>query len=239
MAEIDIKNRTAAGRALKAAFPPAVPVMTGFIFPGIAYGILMQANGYGVLWAVLMSAVAFCGSMQYAAVPLLVAPFDPLGAFLLALMVNARHIFYGISMLERFSGAGKLKFFLIYLLCDESYSVIGSTPAPEGVDDKLFCFFISLLNYLSWIASTAVGSLLGHFIPQEIKGLNFMLTALFAAIFLSWWDKPKCRTPALLGVFITAVCRVIFGTEYFLLPALAALLIALLVLRGHIERGAE
>ena len=236
MGEIKEQNN-AAGSALRAALKPALPVIVGFIFPGLAYGILMETSGGGLIWALLMSAVAFCGSMQYAAVPLLVAPFSPWGAFFLALMVNARHIFYGLSLLERYRGVGKIKFFLIYFLCDETFSVLCGTPAPQGVNDKLFCFFVSFLNYLSWSVFTVLGCLIGKFIPPDVQGLDFVLTALFAAIFLAWWDKPGSRKSALLGAFTAAVCRIIFGEKYFLLPTLVILTALLLIFRKKLEGG--
>ncbi len=116
--------------AFLAAFPYAIPVMTSFIILGIAYGVLMQTKGYGTLWSVLMSAIAFCGSMQFFAITLLTVPFNPIQAFLLSLMVNARHLFYGISMLEKYNNLGKIRFFLIYTLCDETFSIASSAPCP-------------------------------------------------------------------------------------------------------------
>jgi 4-azaleucine resistance transporter AzlC len=135
-------------KAFKTAFPHTLPVLAGFLILGTAYGILMQTKGYGTLWALLMSAIAFCGSMQFVAISLLTVVFDPIQAFLLSLMVNARHLFYGISMLDKYRGLGKLRFFMIYTLCDETFSILSSIEPPEGVRRTYFYFFKSLLNYL-------------------------------------------------------------------------------------------
>ena len=134
--------------AFRAAFPQTIPVFTGFLILGIAYGVLMQSKGYGVQWAVLMSALAFSGSMQFVAITLLTTVFDPLQALLMSLMVNARHLFYGISMLEKYRGLGKVRAFLIFSLCDETFSIVSSVEPPEGVERKYFYLFISLLDYL-------------------------------------------------------------------------------------------
>lgn len=135
-------------QALRAAFPVTVPVMTGYLCLGVAYGLLMAANGYGPLWSTLMSAIGFGGSMQYVAISLLVTAFDPLQAFLLAVMVNARHIFYGLSMLDKYKGLGRVRPFLIYVLSDETFSLVSTLEPPENVDRGDYYFWISLLDYL-------------------------------------------------------------------------------------------
>ena len=146
--------------ALRAAFPATVPVLTGFLCLGVAYGLLMQTNGYGPLWSTLMSAIGFGGSMQYVAITLLVSAFDPLQAFLLALMVNARHVFYGLSMLDKYKGLGKARFFLVFALCDETFSLVSTLDPPEGVERRDFYLWITLLDYLYWVGATALGGLL-------------------------------------------------------------------------------
>ena len=138
------------GRALRAAFPATIPVMTGFLCLGTAYGLLMQSKGYGPGWSVLMSAIAFGGSMQFVAVTLLTTAFDPVQAFLLSVMVNARHMFYGLSLLDKYKGLGKVRAFLIYVLCDETFSLVSTLEPPEGVARRDFYFWISLLDYLYW-----------------------------------------------------------------------------------------
>ena len=170
--------------ALRAAFPATLPVLTGYACLGLAYGLLMAANGYGPLWSALMSAIGFGGSMQYVAITLLVTAFDPLQAFLLAIMVNARHIFYGLSMLDKYKGLGKVRPFLIYVLSDETFSLVSTLEPPEGVARKDFYFWISLLDYSYWIIATALGGLLGRFLTFDTTGLDFALTALFVVLFL-------------------------------------------------------
>ena len=170
--------------ALRAAVPATIPVMTGFLCLGIAYGVLMQSKGYGPGWSVLMSAIAFGGSMQFVAITLLTTAFDPIQAFLLSIMVNARHMFYGLSLLDKYKGLGKVRPFLIYVLCDETFSLVSTLEPPEGVAGKDFYFWISLLDYLYWITGTALGGLAGNLITFDTTGLDFALTALFVVLFL-------------------------------------------------------
>lgn len=207
-------------RALKAAFPHTLPILTGFGFLGIAFGILMKVKGYGIGWAFLMSAVCFCGSMQYAAVPMITSFFDPIQAFILTITINARHIFYGISIITKYKGFGKLKFFLIYTLCDETYSVVSSTEVPDDVDARWFYFFISILNYSYWVIFTVVGAAAATFIPSGLTGLDFVLTALFVVIFLNQIEENSHLIPAFLGVICTLICRIVFGSTYFLIPSM-------------------
>lgn len=220
--------------ALTAAFPHTIPVLTGFMVLGIAYGVLMQTKGYGTLWAVLMSAIAFCGSMQYVAITLLTTAFDPLQAFLLSLMINARHLFYGLSMLSKYKGLGKTRGFLIYTLCDETFSIVSSVDPPQGIDRKLFYFFISLFDYLYWIFGTFLGSLLGKLITFNTQGLDFVLTALFVVLFLEQLKKKENRILGFIGIASTVISLLIFGAEHLVIPAMGILLLVLLVRRKKI-----
>ena len=214
--------------ALKAAFPATIPVLTGYGCSGLAYGLLMAANGYGPLWSTLMSAIGFGGSMQYVAITLLVTAFDPLQAFLLALMVNARHIFYGISMLDKYKGLGKVRPFLIYVLSDETFSLASTLEPPEGVERKDFYFWISLLDYGYWVAATALGGLLGRFLTFDTTGLDFALTALFVVLFLEQWKKKENRPAGVVGVACAAVSLAVFGAERLVIPAMVLILAVLL-----------
>ena len=220
-----VKRRRA---AVRAAFPATVPVMTGFLTLSIAYGILMRTNGYGPLWSTLMSAIGFGGSMQYVAITLLVTAFDPLQAFLLALMVNARHIFYGISMLDKYKGLGKVRPFLIYVLSDETFSLVSTLEPPEGVERKDFYFWISLLDYGYWVAATALGGLLGRFLTFDTTGLDFALTALVVVLFLEQWKKKENRPAGVVGVACAAVSLAVFGAERLVIPAMVLILAVLL-----------
>lgn len=168
-------------QAFCAAFPHTIPVLTGYLVLGMAYGILMEAKGYGAIWSVLMSAIAFCGSMQFAAVALLTATFDPLQAFLLSLMINARHLFYGLSMLEKYKGFGKLRNFLIYTLSDETFSIVSSVEPPETVNRKWFYFWVSLLDYLYWSVGTFLGGVLGSAVVFNTEWLRQLQLSSFSA----------------------------------------------------------
>lgn len=215
-------------KALTAAFPHTVPVLTGFSMLGMAYGVLMQKNGYGTLWAVLMSAIAYCGSMQFVAITLLTTVFNPLQAFLLSIMVNARHLFYGLSMLEKYKGLEKVRGFLIYTLCDETFSISSSINPPEDIDRKHFYFSISLLNYLYWVFGTFIGSMLGKFITFNTQGLDFVLTALFVVLFLEQMKKKENRISGLIGIVGTISGLMIFGAENMVIPSMIIILLVLL-----------
>lgn len=215
-------------KAFQAAFPVTLPVLTGFACLGLAYGVLMQTKGYGPLWATLMSAVAFGGSMQFVAITLLTTVFDPLQALLLSVMVNARHIFYGLSLLGKYQGVGKLRAFLIYTLCDETFSLVSTVEPPAHVEKKRFYFWISFLNYSYWVVATALGGLLGRFITMDTTGLDFALTALFVVLFMEQWKKQENRFAGVTGVACAAVALAVFGTDRMVIAAMALLLLVLL-----------
>jgi 4-azaleucine resistance transporter AzlC len=219
-------------KALKAAFPHTLPVLTGFTFLGIAYGILMNSKGYGFGWTVLMSLLAFAGSAQYATITFLTSVFNPLSALLLTLVVNARHVFYGISLLDTYKDTRKLKPYLIFGLCDETFSIICSTDPPQGVNRHWFRFFITLLHHSYWVLGSAIGGLLGSLLPFNTKGLDFVLTAFFLVIFLEQWKTQKNHTPAVIGVVCSMISLAIFGQSNFLLPSLITILAVLTVFRN-------
>ncbi len=222
-------------KALKAAFPQTFPVLTGFAILGIAYGILMNSKGYGVLWCFLMSAIAFCGSMQFVAITLLTTVFHPIAAFFLSLMVNARHLFYGISLLSKYKGTGKIKGILIYLMCDETFSITSTIKVPEDVDKKWFYLFISLLDYSYWVIASVIGGLIGNMIHFQTNGLDFVLTALFLVNFLNQWKEHSNRFSALLGVGISILCLVIFGSDNFIIPSMIGILLILTIFRKQLD----
>ena len=188
----------------------------------------MEANGYGPFWAALMSALGFGGSMQYVAISLLVTAFDPLQAFLLSIMVNARHIFYGLSMLEKYKGMGKLRVFLIYVLSDETFSLVSTLEPPENVARKDFYFWISLLDYSYWIIATALGGVFGGFLRFDTTGLDFALTALFVVLFMEQWKKRENRPAGVIGVVCAAASLAVFGADNLVIPVMILILAVLL-----------
>ena len=215
--------------SVAAAFPHTVPVLTGFLVLGIAYGMLMQSKGYGAPWALLMSGVAYCGSMQFAAISLLTSAFDPLGAFVMSLLVNARHLFYGVSLLEKYRGLGSAKPVLIYLLCDETFSIISSVEPPEGVRPGNFYLAISVLDYLYWVGGTLLGSLAGQFIRFDTTGLDFALTGLFVVLFIEQVSNPKNRASGVVGLGCSVAALALFGADRLVIPAMILVLAALLI----------
>ena len=216
-------------RAAAAAFPLTIPVLTGFLVLGMAYGVLMQTNGYGAFWSVLMSAVAFCGSMQFAAITLLTSVFDPVAALLLSIMVNARHLFYGISMLEKYKGLGKVRAFLIFGLCDETFSIASTAEPPEGVERRDFYLFVTLFAYLYWVGGTLLGGLLGSVIPFSTEGLDFALTALFVVLFLGQLENRDSRVYGLIGTVCSLAVLLVAGADNMVIPSMIVILGVLLI----------
>ena len=212
---------------LKAVFLDTVPVLTGYLFLGMGFGILLSENGYGVLWALAMSIFVFAGSGQYLAVSLLANSSGLLSAAIATLLVNARHLFYGISLLEKYKGAGKKKPYLIFALTDETYSLVTQNEPPEGMSRHSYCFTVSMLDHIYWITGCTLGALVGQFIPINYEGIEFVLTALFVTMFVDRWLTNKDHFSAIVGACATLVSLLLFGSEFFLIPAMV--LIALLL----------
>ena len=223
-------------KALKAAFPPTIPVMLGYLFLGMAFGILLSAGGYSFWWAAIMSVFVYAGSMQFVAIGLMASPFDLAGAAILTLMVNARHLFYGLALLDRFKAMPKQRPYLIFSLTDETFSLHCSAVPPEGVDPGWFHFFIALLDQSYWVAGSTAGALVGSLLTFNTAGIDFAMTALFLVIFVDQWKAVRDHLPALAGLLATALCLAVFGPEQFLIPAMAAIFLALAALRRVIER---
>lgn len=224
-------------KALKAAFPHTIPIMTGFLFLGASYGIYMNVSGFEFWYPMITSMLIFAGSVEFVTVNLLLGAFNPLQAFLLALMINARHIFYGISMLDKYRGTGLKKFYLIYGMCDESFSVNYTAKIPEDVDKGWFMFFVNLLNQIYWVAGATIGGILGGVIAFNTNGIEFVMTAMFVVIFLEQWLKEKNHIPSILGLVISVVCLILFGADKFIIPSMAAMLIILTLLRKVLDKG--
>ena len=218
-------------KAFRAALPYTIPICIGFLFLGISYGFFMHSKGFSFLYPVLMSLFIFAGSMEFVTVNLLLTAFNPLSAFLLALMVNARHLFYGLSMLEPFKIMGKLKPYMIFSLSDETYSLECSAKPPEGVERKYFLFFIALLDQSYWVIGTLAGVLAGNIFPLDSTGIDFAMTALFLVIFLEQWESTSNHIPALAGLVITFLCLITAGHDNFLLFSMAGILVFLILFR--------
>ena len=220
-------------KAFRAAFPLTVPIFAGFCFLGMAYGIYMNAAGFSPWYPFFMSMLIFGGSLEFIAVSMLLAPFAPLQAFIVALMVQARHIFYGLSMLEKFRGTGWKKPYLIFGMCDETFSINFTAKVPEGVDRGWMMFFVTLLNQLYWVSGATIGAIAGSMLSFDTHGVEFVMTAMFTAIFMEQWMKERLHYTAIIA---TAVSLAVFGADSFLIPAMAAIVIILTILRGPLER---
>ena len=227
-----LKENSELKTALFTVFPQTIPVLTGFLVLGMTYGILMRGIGYKTIWAVLMSAIAFCGSMQFVALTLLTTAFHPLQAFLLSLMVNARHLFYGISMLEKYRGIGNIRYFLIYVLCDETFSISSGIKCPENENKKYYYLAVSLLDYIYWVVGTLLGGVLGDFVFFDTKGMDFALTALFVVLFLEQMKKKGNRPSGITGLIAAGACLFLFGADRFVIPSMIIILTILLLGRG-------
>lgn len=213
-------------RDVKKALKDTIPVFSGYMVLGMGFGILMQSKGYGVLWTFAMSALIYAGSMQYLAVDLLAGGASLLSAALTTLLVNARHLFYGISMVDRYKDAGKKKPYLIFALTDETYSLVCNTAGSHA-----YCFLVSLFNQIWWVSGSVLGSLLGSVLPFSTEGIDFALTALFVTVFVEQWKSTKDHVPAIVGVVASVTCLLLFGADGFLIPAMIAITVALSLLK--------
>ena len=224
-------------KALCRAFPYTLPICAGFLFLGMTYGIYMNVSGFAFWYPMVMSLTIFAGSAEFVAVNLLTGAFDPLQALAMTLMINARHLFYGISMLDRFKGLGLKKIYLIFGMCDESFSINYTADIPKDVDRGWFMFFVTLLNHLYWFSGATLGGVFGSFIHFDTEGLDFVMTAMFVVIFLEQWLKEKQHASALAGLALSLLCRVAFGPDNFIIPAMIAILAALTCFRRPLEKG--
>ncbi len=218
----------------KKALRLTIPVMTGYLVLGMGFGVIMSANGYGPLLSVAMSLTVYAGSMQYAAVGLFTGGASLLTAALTTLAVNARHLLYGISMIGKYREAGNKKWYLFFSLTDETYSLVSSE--ETGPEDWLP---ISLLDHVYWVTGTALGALIGNFVPFPTEGIDFALTALFITIFTGQWMGTREHIPALSGVLVSVVCLLLFGPDRFLIPSMIGISLALLLYGARKEKGGD
>lgn len=221
---------------LEAAFPHTLPIMAGFLFLGMAYGIYAHSLGFFFVYPMVMALTIFAGSMEFVAMDLLLGAFNPLGAFLLALMVNARHLFYGIAMLDKYRNTGKKEGYLIFGMCDESFSINCTAAIPEGVDAGWFMFFVTLLNQIYWVLGATLGGLMGNIIPFNTQGLDFVMTALFIVLFLEQWFKEKNHASALIGIVVSVAALILLGGSAFIIPAMIVILALLILLRSRLDQ---
>ncbi|MBO7357085.1 MAG: AzlC family ABC transporter permease [Lachnospiraceae bacterium] len=222
-------NRLNNKGVIRKAFYKSIPVLAGYFFIGIGFGILIHSAGYGVLWALAMSVLIYAGSMQYVGVGLLTGGASIITTALTTMMVNARHLFYSISMINRYKDSGKYKPYLIFALTDETYSLLCDGKAPEGVDANLYRFLVSFFDQCYWVAGSVVGSLLGSVIPFSTKGIEFAMTALFIASFTEQWIEKKDHMPAVTGLICTTLSLLLFGPENFLIPSMLFITLVLTV----------
>ena len=222
--------------AFFAAFPNTIPILAGFLFLGIAYGIYMNQSGFKFYYPMFMSFIIFAGSVEFATVSWLLGSFDPVNIFFLTLMINARHLFYGLSMLEKYNIPGWKKLYLIYGMCDESFSINATLDVPKDIDNGLFMFFVTMLNQIYWVAGATIGGIFGSFIPFDTKGIEFVMTALFVFIFLENWLKEKDHNASVIGLFISFICLMIFKGTNFIIPSMIIILSILTLLRGRLQK---
>lgn len=220
---------------LKYAFKRSLPVMAGYLVLGMGFGILLETKGYGVGWAFFMSLFIYAGSMQYVTIDLMAGGATVISAALMTLMVNARHLFYGVSMIERYRNTSPYKPYLIFGLTDETYSLVCSGDVPDGVDEKKYFFLLTLMNQCYWITGSVVGSLIGSLITFNTAGIEFSMTALFLVVFVDQWRSVKNHTSALVGVGISVICLLIFGADRFLIPTMIAITVILTFLRKKLD----
>ena len=222
-------------KTLRYAFARTLPIMAGYLVLGLGFGVLLQSKGYGVGWSLAMSTLIYAGSMQYVTIDLLAGGASLISAALMTLMVNARHLFYGISMLDKYKGTGWKKPYLIYAMCDETFSVNYTAEIPEGVDRGWFYFFVSLLDEFYWFLGATLGGILGGLLRFNTEGLDFVMTAMFVVIFMDQWLKEKHHFSAWIGLIASVACLLIFGADNFLIPTMICILVALTALRKPVE----
>lgn len=226
-------------RALRAAIPHTLPILAGFLFLGMTYGVLMNVSGFSFWYPMLMSLIIFAGSIEFVTVNMLLGAFNPLQALAMTLMINARHLFYGISMLDKYRGTGLKKIYLIFGLCDESFSINYTAEIPRDVDRGWFMFFVTLLNHFYWFLGSTLGGIFGAFIHFNTEGLDFVMTAMFVVIFLEQWLKESRHESALVGLGVTLACRIAFGADNFIIPSMLLILGILTLLQKPLEGGAR
>ena len=222
-------------KALTYAFRASLPIMAGYGFLGLTYGIYMHELGFSFLYPMLLAITVYAGSAEFLLGNMLLGSFNPLQTFLMVLMVNARHIFYGLSSLETFKGLGWKKFFLIFGMSDETFALTSSTRIPEGVDRGWFLLWLTWLDEFYWVAGATLGGLTSEWFHIHLHGLGFVLTAMFTAIFVDNWTREHNHVSSVSGLMITGLCLIIFGADNFIIPSMVVILVFLTLLRKKLE----
>ena len=233
-----MSRRQAILKALRYAFPYTIPIFAGFWFLGISYGIYMGVSGFSFIYPMMMAIVIFGGSLEFVVVEMLLSAFAPLQSFLMALMIQARHLFYGISMLDKYRGLGWKLIYLIYGMCDETFSINCSAEVPEDVDRGWFYFWVTILDQFYWVSGATIGGLLGNTISFDTEGLDFVMTALFVVIFVDQWIKDERHLSEWIGLAASIVCLVLFGADSFLIPTMICILVLLTLCRRSMDPSA-
>ncbi|MDO4270010.1 MAG: AzlC family ABC transporter permease [Eubacteriales bacterium] len=223
-------------KALRPAFQVTIPVLCGYLFIGFAFGVMLRDAGYLPVWAFFSSLTIYAGSGQYLLVSLLASGASLVTVAVMTLLLNCRHIFYGLSFLETFHQMGHRKWYMIFSLTDETYSLLCSLKTPEGVDPNAMRFLIAILDQSYWIAGSVIGGVIGGVLPIDSTGIDFAMTALFTVIFVEQWKSAKCHIPALLGLGAAAVSLFLLGPDKFILPAMLAICVMLVALRGRLSK---
>ena len=223
--------------AFRHAFHASLPIMAGYGFLGITYGIYMHELGFSFLYPMLMAMVVYAGSAEFLLGNMLLGSFHPLQTFLMILMVNARHLFYGLAMLERYKGLGWKKFFLIFGMSDETFALTSSAKIPDGCDRGWYLLWLTWLDETYWVAGATVGGLVGPLLTFDLRGLDFVLTAMFAAIFADNWLRERSHLSSLSGLFICGVALILFGPDRFIIPSMVVILVFLTLMRRKLEEG--
>lgn len=226
-------------KALRAALPVTIPVMAGYLFLGFGFGILLESKGFSFLWAFFMAVIVYAGSMQYVAIDLLSGGATLIATAVMTVMLQIRHLFYGLSLIDRYRNMGRKKPLMIFELTDETYSLVASSTPPSDVDEGWFYFFISVLDHLYWITGCTLGGIFGSMVSFNTKGVDFVMTALFLVIFADQWLSTKDHAAAIIGVVSSVICLILFGADNFILPAMISILVILTIFRKKLERGGE
>ena len=226
-------------KTFKAALTSTIPIFIGFLFVGLAYGVYMNSHGFNYIYCGLLSAIVYTGALQFVGVEFLVSAFNPMYVFIMSVIISARHLFYSISMLDKYKDTGLKKPFMIFALCDECFSVNVSPKLTEDIDEKLYYFYVACLVYFYWVFSSFVGGLLADVININVKGIDFILTALFFVTFINQLIENKQYGPSLIGLISSFICLIVFGKDNFIIPAMVVISIILTVFRSKFDKSIE